>query len=85
MKKQTKNTLKFWGVMMSLFFAWMYYLGFVVAFLHPSKCVFVCINKYGEATLEFFALLIVMPLSTIGSLWMIWELWHRKENREEEG
>lgn len=85
MKDQTKDTLKFWGVMMSLFFAWIYYLAFGLAFLVPSKCSLFCINEYGEATLEFLMLLIVVPLSTIGSLWILWELWHRKENRKEEG
>lgn len=83
MKTATKETLKFWGVMMSLFFASLYYLHFISAFLHPSKCVLMCINKYGEATLEFLLLLIIIPLTTIGSLLMLWELWHRKQDVEE--
>lgn len=69
MDEFTKETIKLVSIRFTLFMTYLMVGIFLVGFLHPQKMVLVAINNYGEAVIELFALLVIIPFVTLGTIW----------------
>ncbi len=70
MDKITQESFKLFALRSTMFLSFVMYFLFILAFLSPIKQTCIDINQYGEANVEFILLLIVMPFSVIGTLWI---------------
>ena len=71
MSSLIRDILKLLFIGLSIGFIFHTYLGFIMAYLNPGKYLVTFINRHGEADIEMFLLLCLIPVIILGVVYIL--------------
>ena len=85
LRLKVELVIKLIAVTYSVVMAFIFIVIFMKAWMSEEKAIIVDINKYGEATVEFYWLLVSIPLIIVGYILFLKELvdWYIRKRRDE--